>query len=96
MSEHELFTKIVNHVPKNMRISWNRKRDKLTIIVAENIQPIEEKILELTMEKQQYVDDVISLRDELIKECVHPRDSLVSKDDHVLCKFCNKKIRINE
>lgn len=96
MTDKELFTKVVNHATKNERIAWNRKHKKLSTMIEEKISPIEDKILELIMEKQTHIDVVTELRDILIKECVHPREFLVNNDDHVLCKFCNRKLNVNE
>lgn len=93
--ERIIFTKITNYTPKNERISWNRKYKKIKNIINEKMIPLEEKMLELHMQKQIIMDEIDVIRDELIKECVHPRDCLVIKNDLVLCKFCDAKIRVN-
>jgi hypothetical protein len=95
LSEKELFTKIVNHASKNDRVAWNRKRKKLATMIEDNITPLEDQILQLTMQKQRHMDDLIGLRDELVVECVHPRDCLVIKDTHVFCHFCEKRLNFN-
>ena len=95
ISEKDIFTKIVNHASKNERVAWNRKLKKLTAIIEERITPIENTILELTMQKQVVMDEVVGLRDVLVTECIHPREYLVTKDDHVLCHFCEKKLQVN-
>ena len=95
ISEKDVFTKIVNHASKNERVAWNRKRKKLTAMIEGTISPIERQILELTMQKQVHMDNVIELRDVLITECIHPRECLVTKDDYVLCHFCEKKLQVN-
>lgn len=94
-TEKELFTKIVNHASKNERVAWNRKRKKLASLIEESITPLEDEILQLTMQKQQQMDGVVELRDVLRVECVHPRDCLVKKDDHVWCHFCEKRLNVN-
>jgi hypothetical protein len=93
--EKDVFTKIVNHASKNERVAWNRKHKKLKDSIEEKITPLEMKILEITMEKQVYMDEVLELRATLVKECVHPREFLMMKEDHVLCKFCNRKLKVN-
>lgn len=95
ISEKELFTKIVNHATKNERVAWNRKRKKLATMIEDNISPLEDEILQLTMQKQTHMDALVELRDVLVTECVHPRDCLVVKDDYVLCHFCEKKLNVN-
>jgi hypothetical protein len=94
LSEKEIFTKVVNHASKNERVAWNRKRKKLASMIDENITPLEDQILELTMQKQLHMDEIVELRDVLVVECVHPRDCLVTKDTHVLCHFCEKRINV--
>lgn len=95
LSEQEIFTKVVNHSSKNERIAWNRKYKKLSALIEEKITPIEEQVLELIMQKQPYLDEAVAMRDVLVKECVHPREFLLTKDDHILCKFCNNKLNVN-
>ena len=95
--EKEIFDKIVNYPSKNERIAWNRKYKKLKLMIEENISPIEMKILELTMEKMKHMDDAMAVRETLVNECVHPRDFLTMRDsdDHVFCKFCDAKLKVN-
>jgi hypothetical protein len=95
LTEKEKFTKIVNHASKNERIAWNRKHKKLVNIIAETITPLEERILELTMEKMTAMDAVVEMRDTLRKECVHPREFLVSTEDCVKCRFCERDLKLN-
>lgn len=95
LSEKEIFTTIVNNPSKNERIAWSRKHVKLKDMIEANIVPIEDQILELEMNKQTYMDEAMALRAVLVKECVHPREFLLTKDEYVLCKFCNKKLNIN-
>jgi hypothetical protein len=95
MNDNQLFTKISNHPSKNERVAWKRKHKKMQSIIEEKVAPLEEKILELIMEKQVHLDEVIEIRDTLSKECIHSKEFLVNKGDHVLCKFCNRKLRVN-
>ena len=95
LSEKEVFKKITDHAPKNDRIAWQRKHKKLKAMVDANITPLEDQILELTMKKMVFVDDAVALRDVLAAECVHPKEFLVTKEDHVLCKFCDTKLKVN-
>jgi uncharacterized Zn-finger protein len=95
--DREIFTEIVNYTPKNERISWNRKHKKLKRLISDKLSPIEEKMLELTMQKQGVLDEIIAIRDELAKECVHPREFLFIRehDNKIICKFCDAKLRIS-
>jgi len=59
------------------------------------LTPIEEKILKIMFEeKQPILDRINDLRTTMIQECVHPYNQLVLKDDHIICKFCNRKMGI--
>jgi len=68
--------------------------DNMVKLISQ-LTPIEEKILEIMLkEKQPILDQINDLRTSMINECVHPFDQLVLKDDHILCKFCNRKVGI--
>jgi hypothetical protein len=30
----------------------------------------------------------------MIKECIHPHELLIESDGVIICKFCNKKFKI--
>lgn len=95
MDEKELFNEIANHATKNERIAWKRKQKKLETIIAEKISPIEDEILRLTMEKQTHMDEVVALREIMVKECVHPAEFLVRNERGVVCKFCLARLRLH-
>jgi hypothetical protein len=84
---------IASKATRNERVAWNRKRDKMKNIYAE-LKPIEDQILDLMSQKIPVYDKMSELRKMMVEDCVHPIDLLVEMDDHVLCKFCNKKIYI--
>lgn len=80
---------------KNMRLAWRRKEKKMEELL-EKLEPLNEEMLELIRRKQPILDEVTDLRSKMVHECVHPTKTLVHKGSHILCKFCNKKLRINE
>lgn len=85
---------ISNLPTRSEKTSWNRKMDNMVKLISQ-LTPIEEKILQIMLqEKQPILDQINDLRTSMINECVHPFDQLVLKDDHVLCKFCNRRIGI--
>ena len=88
-----IFKHITDSSTRNEKVSWNRKLKKMEGFI-QKLNPIEDKILELHAQKMDIVDEVQVLRTIMVKECIHPYDYLVQKDDHVVCKFCNKKIGI--
>lgn len=95
LSEDEIkkqLNKISRVKEKNERLAWKRKYDKLKAYVGE-LEPIENEILELIKEKKMPLVEAISdLRAVMVKECVHPKDFLVHKGNHVECKFCNTRL----
>lgn len=84
---------IANASNRSEKTSWNRKMDKMVKLLA-SLRPIEQKILELTHQKMPIFDEIQILREIMVRECVHPFEYLVVKDDHMLCKFCEKRIRM--
>lgn len=85
--------KIANGPKRAEKISWNRKRNNLESLY-DKIRPIEDKILELVAQKQPIFDEMQEIRESMVDECIHPFDYLVVNDDHILCKFCNKKLKV--
>jgi small-conductance mechanosensitive channel len=91
--ERHIKEKIANKPNRPEKVSWNRKLANLEKLY-EKIQPIEEQILDLIAQKQPIYDEMQEIREEMVNECIHPYDYLVINDDHVLCKFCNKKLKL--
>lgn len=91
--ERILFETISNHANRSEKTAWKRKLVNMEKLIVK-IRPIEEKILDIIKnEKQPIIDDIHLLRQEMVKDCVHPFEYLVQKDGYVECKFCNKNIR---
>jgi hypothetical protein len=91
--ERRIFESIANFSDRSEKTSWNRKMDNMVKLLAK-LRPIEDQIIELQAQKMPVFDEVQELREVMVKECVHPYQHLVLKEDHVECKFCNKRIRI--
>ena len=91
--QRKIFESISNFSDRSEKTSWNRKMDNMVKALA-LLRPIEEKIIDLQAEKMPIFDDVQVLRETMVKECVHPYPFLTLHENHVVCKFCNKKIRI--
>lgn len=89
----QILDDISNTPPKNEKNIWLRKRKKIEEFV-EQVEPIEEKIRELILQKQPIYDEIAKLRNIMVKDCIHPFDLLEYKINHVLCKFCNSKISL--
>ena len=79
---------------KNQRLSFKRKFTRMDELLK-RISPIEEEILKLILQKTPIMDDIDKVRSAMVHDCVHPRDYLVHKGTHILCKFCAKEIKLN-
>lgn len=77
----------------NERLSWKRKYEKLQDIVKE-LEPINQKFLELEDIRNEILERILALRKIMVKECVHPKEYLIHKGDHIECKFCNVKLSL--
>lgn len=89
----QLLETIANNADRSEKTSWNRKMDNMVKLIAK-MKPIEENILELSEQKMPIFDDIQELRLIMVKECVHPFDHLTYFEDHVRCKFCERRISV--
>lgn len=87
------FETISNTATRGEKASWKRKMARMQTLL-ETLQPIEDEILQLHARKEPIFDDIQDIRSIMVKECIHPFDYLIYKDDHVVCKFCNKRLSI--
>lgn len=89
--ERQIKDTIANGPSRSEKVSWNRKMDNMVKLMTK-LSPIEEEIIALQAKKMPIFDEIQELRGVMVTECVHPFEYLVVENDHVLCKFCNKKI----
>lgn len=85
--------KIANGPKRAEKVSWNRKLANLEALY-DKITPLEDQILDLIAQKQPIYDEMQEIRSTMVDECIHPFDYLVIQDDHILCKFCNRKMKV--
>lgn len=86
---------VANHASRSEKTAWNRKMDNLVALMAQ-LKPFQDQIIELEIKKMPILDQIKQLRDDMIKECVHPIDNLVVTHQAITCKFCNKKFGITQ
>jgi len=92
--ERLLFETISNHADRSEKTAWKRKLVNMERLIEE-LRPVEEKILGIIKnEKQPILDQIQALRQEMVKDCVHPFEHLIQKDGYVECKFCNRRIKV--
>jgi hypothetical protein len=84
---------IANKATRNEKVAWDRKMDNMVTLLAK-LQPIEDQIADLLTLKMPIIDDVQALRTLMVNDCVHPFTHLVEHDDHIVCKFCNRKFNV--
>lgn len=99
---------ISNHATRSEKVSWERQFGNMQKLLEAKIQPLENKIIALIAEKNKYIDEMVALRDELVRDCIHPfehvaeelaEDNLGAHTVHTgiyTCKFCNKKVALND
>lgn len=101
---------ISNHATRSEKVSWERQFGNMQKLLETKIQPLENKIIALMAEKSEYIDEMVALRDELVRDCIHPFEHVV--EDPVneslvvgagtghsgiyTCKFCDKKVALND
>ena len=89
----QLFELIANKSTRSEKMSWDRKMDNMITLMSK-IKPIEEQILVLLAKKTPIIDEIQVLRTDMVAECIHPFEYLVYKQDHIVCKFCFRKISL--
>lgn len=85
-------TNVAGFADNAEKLAWRRKLKKMETYL-EDLQPFEDRILEIYMEKQPLMDKIEKVRQEMTEECIHPKEYLVHRGTHVECKFCNKLIK---
>lgn len=77
----------------NEKLSWKRKYEKMQTIINE-LDETNKKIQSLENEREEVYSRILVLRNTMIKECIHPLDHLIHKNDYIECKFCNVKLSL--
>ena len=93
LAEHKAKDLISNHATRSEKTAWQRQYDNLTKLIKK-LEPIEDKLLALTTEKGKIIDDLLILRKELVENCIHPFDQLVTHNSSIVCKFCERHMAI--
>lgn len=84
---------VANIKDKNEKLAWTRRQKKIEEMVEE-MRPLDDELMAIIARRQEYLDKIQALRRQMVKECIHPRNSLVHKDTFIECKFCNAKLSI--
>ena len=84
---------VSNFRDKNEKASWLRKKKNLEALEDET-QEIQDKILELTYQKQKIVDQIDAIRKTMVVDCIHPHDYLIHYGVYIKCRFCESKISV--
>jgi len=89
----QLLESIANNADRSEKTSWNRKMDNMVKLIA-TMRPLEEQILKIIEQKIPIFDAIQELRLTMVKECIHPYDHLTYFENHVRCKFCDRRISV--
>lgn len=73
--------------------SWERKCIAMQKLL-EQLAPIDEQVLKIMQERLPLIAEIEELRHQMTQECIHPIEHLVETDNHVVCKFCDRKLVI--
>lgn len=93
-SVRQLMETIADNATRSEKVSWDRKMDNMVSLLAK-LKPIEEKIIDLMAEKTPIIDEITTLRKEMVRDCIHPFTHLVHKGENVAeCKFCGKTFKV--
>jgi uncharacterized coiled-coil protein SlyX len=93
MEQEQHLIHISTKVTKSDKMSWDRKYRNMQKLV-DKLTPIETQLLDLNEKRRVLGDQVETLRQVMVHECIHPANQLVHNEDHIVCKFCNRKLSI--
>jgi small-conductance mechanosensitive channel len=91
--KRRVLEKVANHANRSEKTSWQRKYKNMQAVYNE-LKPVEDEILDLLNQKQRMLDDITAMRQVMVDECIHPYELLILNEDHIECKFCNKKLSV--
>lgn len=86
---------VSNFRNKNEKASWMRKKRNLETLVEE-LSPLEVEFRSVAQLKEEIIDKINEIRDEMVVECIHPLDYLVHHGTFITCRFCETKLRMVE
>jgi hypothetical protein len=90
--EYQMHAMAASKEPIILKISELRKQiEELT----QHLGPIDASIQQIDKQRYPLLDEIEELRKVMVKECIHPEDSLVHRGTYIDCKFCNRKITVN-
>jgi len=92
MTEQDIKTKLSSNYTSYEKVSWKRKDKNIKALITK-LEPIQENILELMVEKNEILDKIAVIRAQMVLECVHPEDHLIIRGDATMyCKFCERSL----
>jgi len=89
----EILELVSNNATRSERTSFDRKLRNMELLIKK-LQPLEEEIIELMAKKMPIIDEVDTLRKDMVLTCVHPTEYLIYKGTFIDCKLCNRSISI--
>ena len=88
-----MIKEVANYAPKSDKASWLRRMKRLEDTIRQ-LEPVEDKLLELITTREKLTTQAEEIRSDLVTNCIHPEDQLVDHNGYVVCKFCERKLRI--
>ena len=81
------FSVVANYRNKNEKASFIRKKKHLEKLV-EQLQPISDDIITLQTEHNRVLQEIYTLRNNMLPDCYHPQKSVINGT----CKFCSHEV----
>lgn len=73
--------------------SWDSEVKVLETLV-EKANELSDNLLLLREAQLLKIEEIMQLREVMVKDCIHPADHLVHFGTHIRCKFCETKLSI--
>lgn len=84
---------VANYASKGDKASWLRRMKRLEDTIKQ-LEPVEDKLLELINTRHKLTAQLDEIRADLVTNCIHPEEYLVDHNGYVVCKFCERKLRV--
>lgn len=84
---------VASHPLKAEKLSWKRKEKKMHGII-DSLSEIDAQILELYRQKQPHMDEIATLREVMVRDCIHQKSDLLHLGTYLTCKFCERNLSL--
>ena len=82
---------------KNIQAAKEKMREEFAAATSTNLGSTADFDAQkdaIIKEKEPLLDEIAILRNEMVKECIHPKDHLVHMNTYLVCRFCERRLSI--